>query len=438
MTAILLKKDQVFHVMDPYYGGLWELDRVGIEQYLKFLEIYKNDEVSTEKIKKKYSKIISQEMIDFMIKEKMPIDTTYFPRVILENINEAEDGIIVPPEIILEVNRKCNYRCPWCYIPTMEEQDETLTLKEIEEQIIIPFVNKGAKCWTLTGGEPSVTFERTLSIVKMISKYTKEKHGEEADISILSNGYKFSEYAEKYFEAGVSKVQFQLSSPYEEEEIKLRNPKGGINSFEHVIEGVKKANELRYFTSINMVVSPDKNIKGIKDMILLADNLKLDMLRITPVVMAGMAKENGICLDIENYTKIKNNTKAGRELLKEDSTLEIYLPHFDLENDRPMRCGLGFIDFYIDYRGIVFPCNNLIDDELKCDPGTIKEFTGPEIWFGSKMLNRFRDYLNTNIGEECGACEYRGMCVGNCIARCWQRYGKFDLLEMPKECFRTI
>ncbi|KOF57548.1 MULTISPECIES: radical SAM/SPASM domain-containing protein [Clostridium] len=433
MAAIIFKlKDNKYNIIDPYYGGIWEFEEKELEIYLELLKLL--EEKNVNEILKEINSDKLKEVINFIIKESIPVDTTFFPELILKKLHKYNIGIIVPPEIILEVSRMCNYNCPWCYIPSMKQEEKLLDVSEISKKIIEPFVLQGARCWTITGGEPSLTIDRTISIITKIKETTKDLLNRKPKISLLTNGFKFSEYANDYYNAGVNTVQIQLSSPKEKQELQLRNPNNKINSYKYAIDGIRSAKKLGMYTAINMVIEPKENINSICEMIELADKLDVDLLRITPVVTSGKAKQNSIDLNIKNYKKIKDMVDDGKKRLKKDSRVKLYLPDYDLENGRPMRCGLGFVDFYIDYSGKVYPCNNLIDESLVCSDGKNSDYV--DIWYNSSCFKMFRNYNETNIGEECGKCEYRGMCVGNCIARCWQRYGKFDLLKKPYKCFK--
>lgn len=439
MESILFKvTNDEFHVLDPYYGGIWNFDRKEIETYLTIIDLIQEKGKKLSEIREAINSVEMEDMIDFMLEERMPVDTTFYPQALINKLDTCDKGIIVPPEVILEVNRMCNYNCPWCYIPSMEYEQAALSHEQITENIIKPFVTDGAKSWTITGGESSLTIDRTLKIIEEIRDLSMLMWNREPQISLLTNGYNFEQVAEQYWNAGVRAVQIQLSSPYEEEELKLRRPNSNINSYNHAISGIKKAKELGFFTAINMVVEPSNNINSIDEMVRLGEELQVNLLRITPVVNAGKAKQNNILLNIENYKRILELTKKGKAGMKKESKMKVYLPDMDLEDNRPMRCGLGYVDFYIDYRGTVYPCNNLIEDKLICDPGSIQEFPGPMIWYKSKVLNSFRNYNDNNIGEECGTCKERGICVGNCIARCYQMYGKFNLLSKPNKCFNTF
>ena len=97
-----------------------------------------------------------------------------------------------------------------------------------------------------------------------------------------------------------------------------------------------------------------------------------------------------------------------------------------------------FLDYYVGYNGIIYPCNNLIEENLVCNSESIIFESATKIWIDSPMLKNFRNYRINNVGAECGKCESRSFCVGNCIARCWQQYGQFTLTDKPKDCLLEL
>lgn len=438
MPAVIFKESEVnFVILDPYYGGLWEFGKREIEKFLMINNIIVNN-CTNENMEELHNYLesdnLASEVYEFLVSEEIPLTPHYFPKVILDNLYEYDTGIITPPEIVLEVSRKCNYACPWCYISDMTNNDDELSIDDLLERLIKPMISIGAKRWTLSGGEPSVTKEKTMKIAQMINEETVLRWGLQPEIELLTNGYNFSKDAEEYSRNNISAVQFHLSSPYESEEIALRKPGKNVNSYAEVINGIKSANEMGLKTSINMVVGPD-NKESVADMIKLANDLKVNWLRVTPVVMSGKAKTNEIFLDFASYTQITNtiaNLTQGESAIAKG--LDVYFPSIELEDDRPMWCGLGFLDYYVGYNGLIYPCNNLIEDGLLCDKNSICSISATNVWFNSPALKQFRNFRINNVGSECGSCNSRSYCVGNCIARCWQQYGQFDLLKKPANC----
>ena len=108
----------------------------------------------------------------------------------------------------VSITDRCNYRCIYCqpekhfnFIP----HPEILRYEEIIE-IINEAVDLGVTKVRITGGEPLIR----KGIIDFIKKLKKIKRLE--DISLTTNGYFLTEYAEKLKNAGLKRVNISLDS----------------------------------------------------------------------------------------------------------------------------------------------------------------------------------------------------------------------------------
>jgi cyclic pyranopterin phosphate synthase len=153
----------------------------------------------------------------------------------------------------VSITDRCNYRCIYCkpeerfeFIP----HEEILRYEEIVE-IIEEAVNLGVTKVRITGGEPLAR----KGIVDFIKKLREIKKLE--DISLTTNGFFLSEYAEKLKDAGLNRVNISLDSL---QELKYKRiTRGG--SLEKVLKGIESALKARLLPiKINTVL-----IRGIND-----------------------------------------------------------------------------------------------------------------------------------------------------------------------------
>ncbi|HDP37163.1 MAG TPA: GTP 3',8-cyclase MoaA [Candidatus Atribacteria bacterium] len=133
----------------------------------------------------------------------------------------------------VSVTDRCNYRCIYC---KPEEQFEFIPHEEIlryEEivEIIEEAVNLGVTKVRITGGEPLAR----KGVVDFIKKLREIKKLE--DISLTTNGFFLSEYAEKLKDAGLNRVNISLDSLQEEKYKKIT--RGG--SLEKALKGIDSA-----------------------------------------------------------------------------------------------------------------------------------------------------------------------------------------------------
>lgn len=132
----------------------------------------------------------------------------------------------------VSITDRCNYRCIYC---KPEEQfkfiphEEILRYEEIVE-IVQEAVNLGITKVRITGGEPLVR-KGIIGFIKKLKEIEKLE-----DISLTTNGFFLSEYAEKMKVAGLSRVNISLDSLRKDKYRKitwggdLERVLGGINS----------------------------------------------------------------------------------------------------------------------------------------------------------------------------------------------------------------
>lgn len=153
----------------------------------------------------------------------------------------------------VSITDRCNYRCIYC---KPEEQFEFIPHEEIlryEEivEIIEEAVNLGVTKVRITGGEPLAR----KGVVDFIKKLREIKKLE--DISLTTNGFFLSEYAEKLKDAGLNRVNISLDSLQEEKYKKIT--RGG--SLEKALKGIDSALKAGLWPiKINTVL-----IRGIND-----------------------------------------------------------------------------------------------------------------------------------------------------------------------------
>jgi len=84
-------------------------------------------------------------------------------------------------------------------------------------------------------------------------------------------------------------------------------------------------------------------------------------------------------------------------------------------------CMCGVSVAFVSHKGEVFPCGYL---PVNC--GSVREKTFAEIWRGSEVFAKLRDY-ETLLGR-CGRCEFKGLC-GGCRARAFALTGNYLAAE---------
>jgi len=163
----------------------------------------------------------------------------------------------------VSITDRCNYRCIYCqsekefeFIP----HQEILRFEEIVE-IVQEAVNLGITKVRITGGEPLVR-KGIVNFIKQLRKIDRLE-----DISLTTNGFFLSEYAEKLKDAGLNRVNISLDSLQEEKYKKIT--RGG--SLERALKGINFALKARLLPiKINTVLLRGINDDEVEDFVRLA------------------------------------------------------------------------------------------------------------------------------------------------------------------------
>ena len=163
----------------------------------------------------------------------------------------------------VSITDRCNYRCIYCQSEKKFEfipHQEILRFEEIVE-IVQEAVNLGITKVRITGGEPLVR----KGVVDFIKKLREIKKLE--DISLTTNGFFLTEYAEKLKDAGLNRVNISLDSLQEEKYKKIT--RGG--SLEKALKGIDSALKAGLLPiKINTVLIREINDDEVEDFVRLA------------------------------------------------------------------------------------------------------------------------------------------------------------------------
>ena len=163
----------------------------------------------------------------------------------------------------VSITDRCNYRCIYCqsekefeFIP----HQEILRFEEIVE-IVQEAVKLGITKVRITGGEPLVR-KGIVNFIKQLRKIDRLE-----DISLTTNAFFLSEYAEKLKDAGLNRVNISLDSLQEEKYKKIT--RGG--SLERALKGINFALKAGLLPiKINTVLLRGINDDEVEDFVRLA------------------------------------------------------------------------------------------------------------------------------------------------------------------------
>ncbi len=130
----------------------------------------------------------------------------------------------------VSITDRCNYRCIYCQPERQFEfisHEEILRYEEIVE-IVQEAVELGITKVRITGGEPLVR-EGIVNFIRQLRKIDRLE-----DISLTTNGFFLSEYAEKLKAAGLNRVNISLDSLQEEKYRRIAR----AGSLKKVLKGI--------------------------------------------------------------------------------------------------------------------------------------------------------------------------------------------------------
>ena len=436
MPVIRKEGKNKFRILDPFYAGEWEMDREAMVSYLKLLEHLEilsfDDSVRLPKQVKAAE--VPEPFRTFVI-HGLPLTCDFSTKKVLFFADMAESGIITPPIPIFDVTPLCNYKCPWCFVP--RKRRRRLALETIQQKLVAPLLCRGTKIFVLTGGEPAVELSRLGEICRLIAKEGTEI-GTNVKIALLTNGYKLASNAKRYKELGISSIQVSVISTDPKLDHQLRHAPTGVNSAEEAFLGAQRAVEQGIDVSFNFVLLPamkgtPSNIHEIHEMVACAKRLGVYMIRIVPVVPSGEASRNGIFLTLDELRQARRLIDI--EIKQCGKDLVVYSPiGYDVTPNKPVYCRAGNDVLYINAEGWVYPCNNLICPEFRCNDAPLGRRDILDIWDRSPLLRQFRS--PAKVCSICLDCDFRTECGGQCRAQIYWKYRQIDLSRWPMKCYR--
>lgn len=338
----------------------------------------------------------------------------------------------VPRLIAWELTRTCNLDCVHCRAAASKGPYEgELTTEEVF-RILEEITEVGFPIIILTGGEPLLR--------KDLIEITQKASSLGLKPVLATNGTLLTkEILRELKKAGISRVSISLDGADARSHDNFRKMP---HAFEGAMRGIKLLKECGIPFQINTTVTA-VNAHELPKVHELAKALGAVAHHIFLLVPVGRGKELAEeALPPERYEEIlhwfyEQRSKSGlhlkatcaphyyrimRERAREEG-LEVTYETFGLDAvTRGCLAGTGFC--FISHQGIVQTCGYL---EIPC--GDLRKDTFKEVWEGSEVFNKLRDFRNYR--GKCGRCEYIRVC-GGCRARAYEATG--DYLEEEPLC----
>jgi radical SAM protein with 4Fe4S-binding SPASM domain len=335
--------------------------------------------------------------------------------------------------LFLEVTERCQLQCPFCYAgPSNPREKEELTLEEYARLLEDPIVNNARRI-ILTGGEPTLRKD-LLDIAKLI----KSKNHK---ITLISNGICQDYGLWQELANCVDAIQISIDGPTAKVHDRFR----GKGNFEKTV-AVAKFLSSTDLKNLYIAMTPSQsNVKFLPDMVNFAYDIGANLLHISVLMEADMARQNSITLDRKQLTKAVKEAYANelrqRAWTAGSAESKVNLP-FSLVvyadqitkvmlNVKRTSCSLGCGTIRIDSYGNVFPCTHFRN--TKFSQGSIRQ-EGFEKVFGRMKI--WASGLQVDSLIKCKSCELKYICGGGCRASAEAATGDIRGLDPACESIR--
>ncbi|MDO9464132.1 MAG: radical SAM protein [bacterium] len=339
-----------------------------------------------------------------------PIPNFEFAR---EEIEDAvRNGRLLSMEI--EPSLRCNFHCPYCYIPENSSLENELTVEEICD-VILQAQDLGAKKIIILGGEPMI-YPHIMEIIKFIRTH-------HLNVEMFTNGSNITaDIAKQLFDYGVN-VVLKMNTLNEHTQDILAGKKGSFKIIQEAFHNLKQARRPsgETFLAISTVIC-SQNIDELVDMWqkLRDQNIIPYFEMITP---QGNIRQNG-WLNIEPQKLHDIFCKIA----------EIDRTHYGYfwEPQPPLignRCLRHQFSCLVTSQGYVTPCVG-----VTIPVGSIRKQKLRDIIKDSEVIQDLRNYHDT-MKAPCRECEKSNECYG-CRGAAYQLTG--DYLASDPMCWKNV
>ncbi len=317
----------------------------------------------------------------------------------------------------LTVNRKCNFRCKWCYAEGTEFRPEDDLSFETAKNLIDLAADLKMRTVIITGGEPTY-WDNLFQTIDYI-------HEKKLSSALVSNGYLFSkkDFFDKINESKLNKIVFSLKAANREQHREFT----GTDTFKCVLEGIEKANKLENKNVVVTYVLSKLTIGSLKEVanVLASCGTRTLYLDMCSLVLDNGKMKKGYALEPSEYVKtIVDNIDEMSEIIGEkvyssQSTMACIWPKETLNRLVTEGKVITGSCQMSSQHGIIFtskaeliPCNHLYDYPLGkfgvdfYDANSFLEFRN------SEPILEFFEKVKTYPTTDCVTCSEN--CIGGC------------------------
>ena len=312
----------------------------------------------------------------------------------------------IPLIISWNLTRKCNLKCPHCYInATTKELEGELDTAE-SKQLLDQIAKVSRPLLVLSGGEPLLRND-----VYELVRYGTEKG---LRMGLGSNGGLIdAKAARKLKEAGIKTVSISLDSHIPQQHDEFR---GVVGSWKKAVNAVKALRENNVLVQVNTTLT-QQNYNQIDDIMSLSERIGVENFHLFFLVPTGRGAKIADITPAMYEEMIKNTfAKTSKHRLNVRPSCAPQFMRIAKDMGLDMRqwirgCIAGLYYCRIYPNGDITPC-----PYLPIKLGNIREKSFKEIWQDSPVFKALRD--PDLLKGKCGICEYKNLC-GGCRARAY-------------------
>lgn len=323
-----------------------------------------------------------------------------------------------PSLISWNLTKKCNLRCPHCYMEAGRKAEDELATEECLE-LIGEMKALGTEMLILTGGEPLLRKD-----IYEIARYASDQR---IWVVMGTNGVLITDrVAEKMVACGVKGVGISIDSL---DPAKHNSFRGGPDAWEYSVKALDicRAHGLEVLVQTTIM---DMNYAEVPRLIEFAREKGAWSFNLYFLVQTGRGQEMND-LSAEGTEEMLSYLVGVQDQHKPMLVRSKCAPHFKrISYERGLGglesggCMAGSEYCRITPEGNVTPC-----PYMTVVAGNVREKSFTEIWESSPVLLQLRDARN--LKGRCGVCEFNELC-GGCRCRAYAAFG--DYLHEDPAC----
>lgn len=324
-------------------------------------------------------------------------------------------------EIKIEVTHDCSLQCVHCSSISEAKTGRFMDWPSCS-RILKDARALGVKEVAFSGGEP-LLWEDIIDAVKLAAEF-----GMEVFLYTTGNAPDAEKLIKDLYSAGLSRIMFSIFGPNSQQHEKITSFKGSY---------IKTYNVANYSLNIGLdtefhFVPFSHNYQDLPEIAMRARNSGIKRISVLRLVPQGRGA-NGDNGQLSHTQNVKLR-KIIEELRSKGHDIRLGSPYnFLMLCEEPQcRSGIDRITVGPDLR--IFPCDafkHISPEEIgqPSDFSNLRDHSLKECWEKSYYLSAIRQYLTTDLPNECNECQKLEACRSGCMAQKFYAYG--NLLKVP-------